>query len=211
MPCAWCWWVGECFIRAQRRRCRRHTHSAATHLVAGTNVLRRAAHVHALRNVGRLLLNGHNDVARLVVKALGGVVVADVRHRVADHLLVVHRRLGGDLAKDHHHARLGGRLARHLAARRVGGGAGARADAGHGSRRCTATGIQTRTYPGHPPGRHPARRPTPGQPACPARMGVCVCVCVRRVCVACVRNQVVGRSVVTNTRARVRVARRETN
>ena len=41
------------------------------HLVTGANVLRGAADVHTLCNVGALLLNGDNDVARLVVHACG--------------------------------------------------------------------------------------------------------------------------------------------
>ena len=53
-----------------------------------------------------LLLDGDNDVACLVVKSLGGVVVADVLDGIADDLLVVDRRAGGNLAEDHDHASL---------------------------------------------------------------------------------------------------------
>lgn len=41
---------------------------SATHLVSSSNVFLIAVDVHPLGNVGRLLLQGHQDVARLVVK-----------------------------------------------------------------------------------------------------------------------------------------------
>ena len=91
-------------------------------LVAGANLLGGLGlgllAKHALRNVGGLRLQRHEHVARGVVEALGLVVVANVLHRLAHHLLVVHLGLGGDLAKHHHHARLGGRLAGHATARK---------------------------------------------------------------------------------------------
>jgi hypothetical protein len=67
--------------------------------------------VQTLRNVGRLLLNGNEHVAGLVVEALVGRVVANVLDGVADDLLEVEVGLGGDLAKDHDHTGLGGALA----------------------------------------------------------------------------------------------------
>jgi hypothetical protein len=79
-------------------------------LIAGTVVLERAV-VEPLCDIGGLLLDRDEDVARLVVEALGRVVVPDVLDRVADHLLVVELRFGADLAEDHDHARLRGRLA----------------------------------------------------------------------------------------------------
>jgi hypothetical protein len=71
-----------------------------TDLVTGAVVLERAV-VEALGNVGRLLLDGDEDVAGLVVKALVRVVVSDALDRVADDALVVDVSLGRDLAKDH--------------------------------------------------------------------------------------------------------------
>ena len=58
-----------------------------------------------------LLLDGDNDVAGLVVKALGGVVVSDVLDGIADDLLVVDGGSSGDLAEDHDHAGLAAGLA----------------------------------------------------------------------------------------------------
>ena len=74
-------------------------------LVSRTVVLERAV-VEALRDVWALLLDGDEDVARLVVEALLRRVIPDLLDGVADDLLVVEPRLGGDLAKDHDHARL---------------------------------------------------------------------------------------------------------
>jgi len=70
-----------------------------------------------LGDIGRLLLNGDEHIACLVVEALVGVVVADVLDGVTDDLLVVEVGLGGDLAEDHDHARLSGRLAGNLGER----------------------------------------------------------------------------------------------
>lgn len=89
-------------------------------LVAGAEALERLIVVEALGNVGRLLLNGDEQVARLVVEALGRVVVANVLDGVTDNLLVVELGLCGDFAKDHDHARLGGRLAGNLGERVLG-------------------------------------------------------------------------------------------
>jgi hypothetical protein len=86
-------------------------------LVTGTELLHGLLIVQTLGNVGRLLLNGDENVARLVVEALVGAVVANVLDGVADDLLVVEMGLGGDLAKDHDHARLGGSLAGNLGER----------------------------------------------------------------------------------------------
>ena len=79
-------------------------------LVTSTVVLKGAV-VKTLRDIGRLLLDGNEDVAGLVVEALGGVVIADLLDGVADDLLVVELGLGSDLAENHDHAGLGGRLA----------------------------------------------------------------------------------------------------
>lgn len=86
-------------------------------LVTGTEVLQAVVEVQALRDIGRLLLDGDQEVERLVVEALGRVIVANLLDGVAHNLLVVDLGLGGDLAKDHDHARLGGRLASDLGER----------------------------------------------------------------------------------------------
>jgi hypothetical protein len=83
-----------------------HSHDT---LVTGTDVLERAV-VETLGDVGRLLLNGDEDIAGLVVEALLGRVVADLLDRVTDDLLVVDDGLGRDLAEDHDHTGLGGGL-----------------------------------------------------------------------------------------------------
>lgn len=54
-----------------------------------------------------MLLDGDEQVERLVVKALGGVIVADAFDSVTDDLLVVELGLGGDFTKYHNHASLG--------------------------------------------------------------------------------------------------------
>jgi len=88
-------------------------------LVAGADLLERlGSHaVHTLADIGGLLLELHHNLARLVVKALLGSVEADLLASLAHNLLVVHLRLGGDLAEHHHHARLGARLAGNLGVR----------------------------------------------------------------------------------------------
>ncbi len=83
-------------------------------LVTSTELLKGLLVVQTLGNVGRLLLDGDEQVAGLVVEALGRVIVANVLDGVADDLLVVEAGLGRDLAKDHDHAGLGGRLAGNL-------------------------------------------------------------------------------------------------
>jgi hypothetical protein len=66
--------------------------------------------VHALRDVRRLLVVGHEHGAPLVVDAVVGVVVADFLDGVARDLLEVHHRVGGDLAGHHHEAGVAQRL-----------------------------------------------------------------------------------------------------
>lgn len=80
-------------------------------LVTSTELLESLLVVETLSNVGRLLLNGNEDVARLVVEALVRRVVANVLDGIADNLLVVEVCLCGDFTKDHDHTGLGGRLA----------------------------------------------------------------------------------------------------
>mmetsp|Transcript_32632 Transcript_32632/g.60018 ORF Transcript_32632/g.60018 Transcript_32632/m.60018 type:complete len:264 (+) Transcript_32632:660-1451(+) len=69
--------------------------------------------IHRLRNVGGLFLDGHNDIASLVVKTLGRIVIADVADSITDDLLVVDSRLRRDLAEDHDHASLAASLTRY--------------------------------------------------------------------------------------------------
>jgi hypothetical protein len=80
-------------------------------LITGTQVLESLVVVETLSDIGRLLLNGDQDVAGLVVEALVRVVVTNVLDGATDNGLVVETGFCGDLAKDHDHARLGGGLA----------------------------------------------------------------------------------------------------
>jgi hypothetical protein len=83
-------------------------------LVSSTELLESLLVVETLSNVGRLLLNGNEDVACLVVEALVGGVVANVLDGITDDLLVVEVRLGGDFTEDHDHTSLSGGLASDL-------------------------------------------------------------------------------------------------
>jgi hypothetical protein len=83
-------------------------------LVTSTELLESLLVVKTLSDIGRLLLNGDEQVAGLVVKTLGGVIIADVLDGITDDLLVVELGLGGDLTEDHDHTSLGGSLASNL-------------------------------------------------------------------------------------------------
>lgn len=83
-------------------------------LVTGTKLLKSLLVVQTLGDIGRLLLNGDQQVQGLVVETLGGVIVANVLDGVTDNLLVVELGVGGDLTKDHDHTSLGGGLASNL-------------------------------------------------------------------------------------------------
>jgi hypothetical protein len=115
---------GQCRIElvgernGKRHKIRGLIGSIAKHdaLVTRAMILERAM-VKALGNIGRLLLDSNEDVASLVVEALGRVVVANVLDGITDNFLVVELGLGRDLAKDHDHARLGCRLAGDLGRR----------------------------------------------------------------------------------------------
>ncbi len=76
--------------------------------------------VDALRDVGRLRVEGDLHGAGLTVEALDRGVVADLQHAVAGDPGDVDVRLGGDLAADEHHARGDERLAGDPALRVVG-------------------------------------------------------------------------------------------
>lgn len=79
-------------------------------LVTSTELLKGLLVVETLSNIGRLLLNGDQDVAGLVVEALGRVIVANLLDGTTNDSLVVESGLGGDLTKDHNHTSLGGSL-----------------------------------------------------------------------------------------------------
>jgi hypothetical protein len=80
-------------------------------LITSAQVLEGLVVVKTLSDIGRLLLNGDQDVAGLVVEAFVGVIVTNVLDCATDDGLVVETGLCGDLAKDHDHARLGRSLA----------------------------------------------------------------------------------------------------
>lgn len=83
-------------------------------LITSSELLKSLLVVETLGDIGRLLLNGDQHVAGLVVKALLGVVVANVLDGVSHNLLVVQSGLGSDLTEDHDHTGLGGGLAGNL-------------------------------------------------------------------------------------------------
>ena len=89
-------------------------------LVTGTELLKSLLVVETLGDIWRLLLNGDEDVAGLVVETLGGVIVTDVLDGTTDDLLVVELCLGGNLTEDHHHSGLGSGLAADLGQRVLG-------------------------------------------------------------------------------------------
>lgn len=72
-------------------------------LVTSTELLKSLLVVKTLSDIGGLLLNGNQDVAGLVVKALLGGIVTDVLDSATDDLLVVQVGLGGNLTEDHDH------------------------------------------------------------------------------------------------------------
>ncbi len=70
-------------------------------LVTSAEPLKSLVIVKALSNIGRLLLNSNEKVARLVVETLGGVIVTDIPDGVTDDPLVVNVGASRDLTKDH--------------------------------------------------------------------------------------------------------------
>lgn len=89
-------------------------------LVTSTELLEGLLVVEALCDIGRLLLDSNQNVASLVIEALGRVVVSDILNGTSDNFLVVEAGLGGDFTEDHHHAGLGGSLAGNLGQRVLG-------------------------------------------------------------------------------------------
>ena len=85
-------------------------------LITGSNVFELDI-VNGLSDIRGLLLNGHNDVASSVVHSLGNIIVSDITESLADDLLVVDSRRGGNLTKDHDHASFGAGLASHTRGR----------------------------------------------------------------------------------------------
>lgn len=83
-------------------------------LVTGTELLESLVVVETLSDIGRLLLNGDEQVAGLVIETLRRIIVTNVLDGITDNLLVVELGIGGDLAKDHDHTSLGGSLASNL-------------------------------------------------------------------------------------------------
>ena len=79
-------------------------------LIAGTMALKRAV-VETLGDIGRLLFNGDEDVAGLVVETLLGVVVANLLDGLTDDLLVINLGLGANFTEDHDHSGFCGGLA----------------------------------------------------------------------------------------------------
>mmetsp|Transcript_30132 Transcript_30132/g.86786 ORF Transcript_30132/g.86786 Transcript_30132/m.86786 type:complete len:315 (-) Transcript_30132:61-1005(-) len=125
--------VGQCLAQA-RRDGMREGHAilglvagVPEHdtLVAGADIQVLLADMHAACDVGALLVDAHQYLARLVAEALAvdarEVVLVRVKSNFRDdaahHLLVVHLRLCCDLAGKHHHVVLGHCLASHLALR----------------------------------------------------------------------------------------------
>ena len=106
-------------LESQWQQLGRLISSIAEHdtLVTSTKSLKSLIVVKTLSNVGRLLLNGDEDVAGLVVETLVGMIVADILNGVSDNPLVVEMGLCCDLTEDHDHAGLGGRLASDLGKR----------------------------------------------------------------------------------------------
>lgn len=86
-------------------------------LVTGAELLQSLVVVKTLCDIGRLLLNGDQDVTSLIVEALGRIIVSNVLNRVANDFLVVEMGLGSNLAEDHNHTGLSSRLASDLGER----------------------------------------------------------------------------------------------
>eukprot|EP00732_Lithocolla_globosa_P002642 Lithocolla_globosa_v1_NODE_1799_length_2327_cov_31.830620.p2 type:complete len:163 gc:universal NODE_1799_length_2327_cov_31.830620:1576-2064(+) len=101
---------------SQRHQFRSFVCGIAEHntLVTSANVLKLAVHVHTSSNIRRLLLDGDQDIASLVVKALVGVVVTNAFNGVTNDFLVVNDVVGSNFSQNHNHTGLGGRFASNL-------------------------------------------------------------------------------------------------
>ena len=69
--------------------------------------------VDAHGDIGRLLIQHDLHRAGARVKTARAVLIADARDGIADNLVVIHLRLGGDFAHHQHHAGGGDGFARH--------------------------------------------------------------------------------------------------
>ena len=76
--------------------------------------------VHALRDVGRLLVDGRDHGAAVAVEAVATAAVADLADRLARDLRNVHVHVGRDLARDHDEPGVHEGLAGHAALRILG-------------------------------------------------------------------------------------------
>jgi hypothetical protein len=108
-----------CQLKGQREQFWGLIGSISKHdtLVTSTELLKRFLIVETLSDIGGLLLNGNENVAGLVVKTLGGVIITNVLDGVSDDLLVIKVCLCGDFAEHHDHAGLCCRLASNLGER----------------------------------------------------------------------------------------------
>lgn len=75
-------------------------------LVTSTDFLWSLTDVDSLSDIWGLLLNSNQDIASLVVEALGGIVEADSLDGSTDDGLVVNDGLGGDFSKNHNQTSL---------------------------------------------------------------------------------------------------------
>jgi hypothetical protein len=117
--------VGEC--DRQGHQLRRLARGIAEHhslvagsravelVVAGGLLARLIGAVHALGDVGRLLVQGVEHGTRVGAEAQPGVDVADLPDRLARDVLDIEAGIGGDLARDHHQAGVDQRFAGHPA------------------------------------------------------------------------------------------------
>ena len=72
-------------------------------LVTGTQLLEGLVIMKTLGDVRGLLLDGHEDIAGLVIETLVRAIIANVLDSVTDNFLVVQAGLGGDFTEDHDH------------------------------------------------------------------------------------------------------------
>jgi hypothetical protein len=111
-------------LRLTRREAEHHALVAGARdvelVVVGRVGARLVGLVDALRDVGRLLVDGGDDGAALAVEPVLAAGVADLADRLARDLRDVHVHVRRDLARDHHEARVHERLTRHAPVRILG-------------------------------------------------------------------------------------------
>ena len=97
----------------QRHQLLRLVAGVAKHdaLITSADLLHLLVDMHSLRNIRRLVLDGHDHVAVIAIEALGIAVIANLSDRVTNHLLPFHLGSGCDLSEDHHHLPLSRGLA----------------------------------------------------------------------------------------------------